>query len=341
MGGKYVSISSSGYNSSPPSDDGSQTAANLVKWSTHKTKLTDPIKTLADAINTSLVSAFDYSVRQITSSDNTVAGDHMRCVEIASTVTTAVTVSLGDAATMTNVYRVYIKNSSSINQTIGRVTGGDTIDGTAANITIPPGAGIIAQTNSAANGYLVVARTGPFLDTNALITGSADGTKKLRFEVDGITTGNTRVLTPPDYDGNIATFVDTTFVPAISIGGSPPTSYTTQVGTYTKIGAAGAGRVYFNITIRLNVAGAATGNVTFTGLPIAARAGASTERHPCSVYFTGQSTGGLTTEQIWASVAQGATVVDLWTYTAGSATAFSIGTLTNSVQFNISGHYPI
>lgn len=46
--------------------------------------------------------------------------------------------------------------------------------------------------------------TPPFLDTNALIKGSADATKLLRFEVDGFTTGNTRVLTPPDQNGTLA-----------------------------------------------------------------------------------------------------------------------------------------
>jgi hypothetical protein len=38
----------------------------------------------------------------------------------------------------------------------------------------------------------------PFLDTDALVRGSADGSKLLRFEVDGFTTGNTRVVTIPD-----------------------------------------------------------------------------------------------------------------------------------------------
>jgi hypothetical protein len=112
MGSKYTTLSSSGYNSSPPADDGSQTASNLITWSGIKSKLADPPKNLADAINTALVTAFDYSVRQISSSDNTVASDHMKCVEIAPTVSTAITVSLGDAATMTNNYRVFVKNSS-------------------------------------------------------------------------------------------------------------------------------------------------------------------------------------------------------------------------------------
>lgn len=162
MGAKYTTIAASGYNSSPPPDDGSQSASNLVSWATHKTKLTDPLKTEIDAINTALVSAFDYSVRQITANDNTVAGDHMRTVEIAPTVTTAVTVSLGDATTMTNIYRVFVKNSSAINQTVGRVTSGDTVDGTAANVVIRPGESILFGVINAASGYVTLGRTGTY-----------------------------------------------------------------------------------------------------------------------------------------------------------------------------------
>jgi len=156
MGAKYASKSASGYNASPPADDGSQNASNLVSWATQKSKLADPVKTLADDINTALVSAFDYTVRQITVSDNTVAGDHMRTVEIAPTVSSAITVSLGDAATMTNNYIVRIKNSSTIAQTIGRVTSGDTIDGVAANITLQSKGSVVLGVTSGAAGYLIL-----------------------------------------------------------------------------------------------------------------------------------------------------------------------------------------
>jgi hypothetical protein len=155
MGAKYTTNASSGYNSSPPADDGSQVASNLVKWSTHKTKLTDPLKTFIEEVNTALVAAFDYAVRRITSSDSLVAGDHMRTVEIGPSVSSSITVTLADAATMTNVYRVFIKNSGSVQCTIARATAGDTIDGAAANITIPAGASYCLTTNNAANGYLL------------------------------------------------------------------------------------------------------------------------------------------------------------------------------------------
>lgn len=50
----------------------------------------------------------------------------------------------------------------------------------------------------------------PFLDTNPLIKGSADATKLFRVEVDGNTTGTTRVMTTPDVN----------FTPAIDPGGN-------------------------------------------------------------------------------------------------------------------------
>ncbi|HEY2931167.1 MAG TPA: hypothetical protein VGK99_05425 [Acidobacteriota bacterium] len=43
----------------------------------------------------------------------------------------------------------------------------------------------------------------PFLDTYAIVEGSADSTKKVRFEVDGLTTATTRVITPPDKNINL------------------------------------------------------------------------------------------------------------------------------------------
>lgn len=68
----YTSQSISGYNSSPPPDDGSQTAANKVEWAKHKEKIGDPLKALAEAVNSQAVSAFaavsleDWSVRTTT-----------------------------------------------------------------------------------------------------------------------------------------------------------------------------------------------------------------------------------------------------------------------------------
>jgi hypothetical protein len=51
---------------------------------------------------------------------------------------------------------------------------------------------------------LSVIETPPVADTTAVVKGSADATKQLRFEVDGFTSGATRVLTPPNANATIA-----------------------------------------------------------------------------------------------------------------------------------------
>lgn len=266
MGSKYTTQAASGYNSSPPADDGSQVAANLVKWATHKTKLADPVKNLADAINSALVTAMDYSARRITASDSVAASDHMKTVEIASTVTTAVTVTLGDAATLTNNFLVRIKNSSAINQTVARATGGDTIDGVAASVTIPPGASLIYTTNTGANGFLTIGRVGPFIDTNPIVSGSSDGTKKLRFEVDGFTSGNTRVLTAPDYDATIATLSGSEELTNKTLNASVGKGTWTASGTWTLPAVTLGGAItYGGVTLSNAVTG--TGNMVLSAAP--------------------------------------------------------------------------
>lgn len=57
MANPYVVQTLTGYNSSPPPDDGSQVAANQVTWAKHKTKLTDPLKNYIDNIQTAVNTA--------------------------------------------------------------------------------------------------------------------------------------------------------------------------------------------------------------------------------------------------------------------------------------------
>ena len=60
-----------------------------------------------------------------------------------------------------------------------------------------------SATNSAAAAAAsaaVASGAAAFVDTNPVVKGSADATKQVRFEVDGLTTATTRVLTVPDAD---------------------------------------------------------------------------------------------------------------------------------------------
>lgn len=126
MGTKYSGESISGYNSSPPADDGTATEANKIKWSTIKGKITDPIKTLAESINTALTTAFDYSAVSKTANYTVTTAEHMKTVECDGTFT----VTLGAAASMGAGYITTIKNVGSGTITVDG-DGAETIDGDA------------------------------------------------------------------------------------------------------------------------------------------------------------------------------------------------------------------
>ena len=70
----YTSQTISGYNSSPPPDDGTQTAANQLSWAKHKTKLSDPVKTLAESINTAVSATFAKTINTDADVRNQISG---------------------------------------------------------------------------------------------------------------------------------------------------------------------------------------------------------------------------------------------------------------------------
>lgn len=96
----------------------------------------------------------------------------------------------------------------------------------------------------------------PINDALTVISGSADATKLLRFEVDGFTTATTRVITPLDADmtlvglTNTQTLTNKTYSAAIFTNGQTVTRTTSAAGNYTvlttdyyiaKTGITGAG----------------------------------------------------------------------------------------------------
>lgn len=157
MGTKYSSQTISGYNASPPADDGSTAASNQVAWAKHLSKIGNPLKTLAENINTALLTALSTTVRTITASDSTTAADHLCTIQIASTVTTAaITVSLMDATTAANGYIVNVNNQSTIAHTIGVTTASNTINSATASISILPMQSIVFTVNAAATGFIAM-----------------------------------------------------------------------------------------------------------------------------------------------------------------------------------------
>lgn len=155
MGAKYTTQTQSGYNASPPPDDGSTGSNNLMTWANTKTKIGDPLLTLAQNINSALVNALDFGSRTTGINDTTTASDHMKTIEC----TAAITETLLTAASAGAGYIVNIKNTSTTTTvTVNLQTGTDTLDGVVgATQTILPGNSVMYKVNNAANGYYSIA----------------------------------------------------------------------------------------------------------------------------------------------------------------------------------------
>ena len=81
------------------------------------------------------------------------------------------------------------------------VTTADRIAAAASASTATTQAGnALTSANNAAASAAAAAGAAAFVDTNPVVKGSVDATKQIRFEVDGLTTATTRVLTVPDAD---------------------------------------------------------------------------------------------------------------------------------------------
>lgn len=153
MGTKYSSNSASGYNSTPPVDDGTVSEANKVKWSTIKTKLADPVKTLADTINSELATHFDNGPNAYTANQTLDATHFNKVIQVSGA---AVTLTLTDAATLTaGWYCDIVSTDTTNNVTLGRATASDMINETSADVTILPLQQLRVVVNAAANGFLV------------------------------------------------------------------------------------------------------------------------------------------------------------------------------------------
>lgn len=130
-----------------------------------------------------------------------------------------------------------------------------------------------------------------------------------------------------------------TFTPAMAIGAGAPSAYAVdgQVGTYTKLD----NRVHFSMRVTLATLGAATGTVTFTGLPFTA-ANTNGESHPLVVEPLGVN---LTSGQhIAGYVAPNTATVFLQVRGSGSPISnanLTESQLTSGADFMVSGSYRV
>jgi hypothetical protein len=153
MGTKYSSNSASGYNATPPADDGTVSEANKGKWSTIKEKLADPVKTLADTINSELVTHFDNGPVAYTTNQTLGLTHYGQVIQVSGS---GVTLTLSDASTLGAGWNCEMVSTDTSNTvTVARATASNTINETSSNISLLPLNHVRAVVNAAATGFLV------------------------------------------------------------------------------------------------------------------------------------------------------------------------------------------
>jgi hypothetical protein len=171
----YTSQTITGYNSSPPPDDGSQVSANKITWSGQKTKLSDPIKTLAEAINTELVSAFGktYSAHVTTKSTAfSVAVGDRGTMFLCGTASYAV--NLPAAATAGDGFIVGFINTGGGSTTVTiTASGAETINGSTTFVLTSANAGIWIGCDGSA--WYIIGHLYPVATEDNVLAGSQTG----------------------------------------------------------------------------------------------------------------------------------------------------------------------
>lgn len=106
----YSPVSITGYNISPPTDDGVDEAQNEVTWQVIKEKLPDPLKTAIEALDTELQAAFAKipwnGINAQTSNYTLTANDLGKLI----TIDGAFTLTLLAAATASDGFTFGVKN---------------------------------------------------------------------------------------------------------------------------------------------------------------------------------------------------------------------------------------
>lgn len=146
--------------------------------------------------------------------------------DIASATSTAIGAATGEFIDVTGTTTItsFDTIAAGIVRTV-RFTGALTLTHNATSLILPGAANITTAANDTAvfrslgsgnwqciqykkqDGSSIITGA-PFVDSTAIIKGSADATKLWRVEVDGFTTATTRVATPPDKDITLAGLVD-------------------------------------------------------------------------------------------------------------------------------------
>lgn len=147
MADPYSTVAITGYNSNPPSDDGSETEANRVKWATIKDKITDPVKERTDDMDTALVAAFAKVLggNGVTSTAISYTVQSTDQGKLVRATASGITITSPDATDVGDPFVFAILNDSSGDITFDG-SGSQTFDED-ASVTLPAGAGLFIFTD--------------------------------------------------------------------------------------------------------------------------------------------------------------------------------------------------
>lgn len=130
MANPFTAPTISGYNASPPPDDGTQSEANRLNWSKHISKIGDPLKNWIDATLSAITAAFAKRFLNSSSTHSSgytvVTADEGKLLRVSGTTT----INLIAAATAGDGFVIPIKNVDTGTVTIDP-DGSETIDGAA------------------------------------------------------------------------------------------------------------------------------------------------------------------------------------------------------------------
>lgn len=177
MGAPYTSVSVSGYNSNPPADDGSAVSTNQVKWSTQKTKLSDPLNTAIASINSNVSTAFGRVVggAGITSTGVSYAVLAADQGKLVRATVAALTLTFPDATVVGSPFVFGLLNSSAGNITIAGASS-QNINGS-TSLTMAAGDGYQAFTDGS-NWFVIGRKTGVlprnYMDPSLTLANGAD-----------------------------------------------------------------------------------------------------------------------------------------------------------------------
>lgn len=125
----------------------------------------------------------------------------------------------------------------------------------------------------------------------------------------------------------LSTYTEGTFTPTLVSDGGGSTTYSSQIGSYTKIG----NRVFFNVFISISNLPSA-GNLSIAALPFTA------SNNSCvALVVNNLGVGAIT--QIMGVITSGTASIALYAYASGSVSQLTVANSTNSALFNISGFY--